>query len=362
MMKKKIAIIIQTLLSGGAEKQSVYLAKTLSEDFDVSLIILKGNSVERKFLEIIRNDSVKLIRLSGGLVKNMLSVYNIFRKEKIDITFSYLASGNFINGIIGSVSGVPYRVGGIRNAELSKKKLAVERWVHNHLLSKTVSNSFSAVEGLSKLGFNAKKFYVIHNAFELKEAGIIRNQQDTINILSVARFVPQKDYFTAIQAIKILIGWLKDSHHTFKYYLVGYGKQEQAIRDKVTELNLDEHIRIVIKPDNLDAYFKKADIFLSTSLFEGLSNSVMEALSFSLPVVATPAGDMEYLVKQDENGFLCEMKNPQDIASKLSVLINDYELRKKMGLKSYEIIAQIFSMDIFKQKYISFINNMTEKI
>ena len=357
-MTKKIVIITQTLLSGGAEKQSVYLAKVLSKNFQVYLIVLKGNSIEKKFLDIIKDENVEIIRLSGILFKNIIDTYKLFKKENIQIIFSYLASGNFINGIVGLIARVPNRIGGIRNAELSSKKLPFERLFHNYFLTKTISNSHSAVTGLSKLKFKERKFHVIHNAFELNQSFISRTENDEVNIISMARFVPQKDYFTALEAIKILSSKMKSLKNKFVYYLIGYGEMEQAIRDKVKELDLEGVVRIIIKPNNLVDYFKRADIFLSTSLFEGMSNSVMEAMSFSLPIIATPAGDMEYLVKEGENGYLCEMRNPVQIANKLLLIIQDFELRKKMGEKSYQIISENFTMDRFRNNYVTFIKNL----
>jgi len=356
MSSLKITIIIPSLLSGGAEKQSVFLAKVLSLYYKVSFIVLKGNQVEAKFMDILKHSTVDIILLKGNLFKKSINIFLHLRKNHTDLIFSYLASGNFFNAVIGSISGVKYRLGGIRASELSSNKIAFERLFHNYFNTSTISNNFSAVDGLSKAGFRRDKFHVIHNAFDLKQAPILRERKMTINIISVGRFVTPKDYFTALLSIKNLLE--QENIPPFVYNIVGYGVLESDIRYKVKELGLEKVVKLIIKPDNLEDYFKEADIYLSTSLFEGLSNSVMEALSFSLPVVATPVGDMEYLVKQDENGFLCEMKNPQDITSKLSVLIKDYELRKKMGLKSYEIIARNFSMGKFEKNYIEFINKL----
>ena len=66
-----------------------------------------------------------------------------------------------------------------------------------------------------------------------------------------------------------------------------------------------------------------ADLFLTTSIYEGMSNSVMEAMSFSLPIIATNAGDMKYLIEDNYNGFICPYKEPNIISNKLVELIND---------------------------------------
>ncbi len=362
-MKKieQVAILIPTLLKGGAEKQSVLLANVLSKNYDVSLIVLKGGSIESSLFEILDQDKVEVFKLNKGFIGSAIEIYRIFKRKKIDITFSYLASGNFLNGVIGKLSQVPNRIGGIRNAQLSKKKLPFERFFHNKLLTKTISNSHSAVLKLTQKGFKENKFHVIHNVFDLKQPPIERNAEKNINIVSVARFVPQKDYFTAIDAIKLTVDLLKNSENTFRYFIVGYGDQEKEIRDRIRELQMEEYIKIVINPNNLFDYFEKGDIFLTTSLHEGMSNSVMEAMSYSLPIVTTNAGDTEYLVKDHYNGFICPYKESETFSKKLKELISNYNLRIQMGLKSYSTLKNNFSMEGFSNNYLSFINSFSNQ-
>jgi glycosyltransferase involved in cell wall biosynthesis len=350
---KGICIIIPTLYSGGAEKQSVFLAETLRKHFPTYLIVLHPEMIEEKFKEKIKN--INIVKLEGNYFKKGVSLYRFMKKHGINYIFSYLLSGNFYNGFIGGLTRVPHRIGGIRNAELAPKKILFEKILHNFLLHQTISNSYSAKHKLKLLGFKEEKFHIIHNAFELKTNIIERNNEGVVKILSVARFVPQKDYFTALEAIKILKGKLNLKTNPFQYLLIGYGQLEQEIRNKVEELELSDVVQIIINPENLFEYFKKSDIFLSTSLFEGMSNSVMEALSYSLPVVTTDAGDMEYLVRDGHNGYLCEFKNPNQIADNLEKIIVNSKKRATMGRNSYSLLKDNFSLEIFEKKYLDFI-------
>jgi len=354
---KSVAILINTLLSGGAEKQSVLLSKVLSEDYRVFLIVLNGFLIENKFISIINNTKVELIKLEGNFGVNLFRVIKIIKCNQIDIVFSFLLTSNVFNSFIKLFSNT-IAIGGIRNAFLPTKKRIFERILHNYINNFTISNSQSAVSNLSKLGFKKDKFIVIHNAFDLKREKIVRINTKTIKILSVSRFVPQKDIRSAIEAINILNKKINVNRLFFKYYLIGYGIQERAIREKINDLKLNDVVEIIIKPNNLETYFIESDIFLTTSLFEGVSNSVLEALSFSLPIVATNAGDMKYLVKDGINGYICEMNNPKNIASKLEKVILDKNLRSKMGAESYKIIMENFTMKSFKDKYLSLINEL----
>lgn len=359
-MKQNVAIIIPTLYSGGAEKQSVYLSKVLCSDYNVFLVILKGLKVEQKFLDIIKDDPVNIIKLNGGYVKNFIDVYQLFRKKKIKYIFSYLASANLMNAIAGKLAKVPYRIGGIRNAELSSKKLPFERFFHNRLLSRSISNSYSAVEELSKYGFRKDKFHVIHNAIELKQMAINKIENPVVRILSVSRFVPQKDHSSALKAIKCLNEMLNDKEFSFRYVIVGYGVLEKPIKNLINELGIGNFVELSIKPQKLSPYFINADVFFSSSLYEGMSNSVMEALSYSLPVVSTESGDINYLVKDGYNGYLCRKQDPQDMANKLYKIITDTQNRLRMGGNSYQHIKENFSLHKFQKIYLNFINEVSQ--
>ena len=92
-------------------------------------------------------------------------------------------------------------------------------------------------------------------------------------------------------------------------YGIGFGKLEQEIRRWVKEEGITDITNILINPDDISGYLSKADIYLSTSLFEGTSNSIMEGMNADLPIIATNVGDNAYLVEEGKNGHLTEKKD-----------------------------------------------------
>ena len=96
---------------------------------------------------------------------------------------------------------------------------------------------------------------------------------------------------------------------------------------------------------NLDDIYKNADIYLCTSIFEGLSNTILEAMSFCLPIVATNVGDNMYLVNKGKNGFLVEPKNLNQISNALLRFINNRDLLKSYGLNSYNKVKNEYSIN-----------------
>jgi len=348
---KNVCIFTNTLLNGGAEKQAVLLAKALQGKYHVWLVVYYGDKKEQKFLDIIEKCNLKAIYLSGSHLKRFLSFYEFLRRESINIIFSYLLTTNLIGGLIGKIAGVKYTIGGIRNAELSKKKLALQRILQNYINDFAIYNNYCGYKELSFKGFKNKKALIIPNGFQLTNDQILRKKQSFITIISVGRFQEQKDYYTAINAVSRL----RREFEKFIYIIIGYGRLENQIHDWVNRFNASDYIRVIINPQNLNDYYKKADIYLMTSIFEGLSNTVLEAMSFSLPLVITYVGDNDKLVVDGDNGFLCNPKNSNQIADCLLDLCSSYNKRIQFGKRSYGILKENYSYEKFQERYINFI-------
>src|SRR5690606_23283298 len=146
-----------------------------------------------------------------------------------------------------------------------------------------------------------------------------------ITILSIGRFTLEKDYETAINSIKFLVNNYPEIRRKINYKIVGYGKLEAAILDKIKTNNLADICEITTNGIIGNSY-NIADILLNTSIYEGMPNVVMEAMNHGLSIVATDAGDTKYLVNDSINGFLCPVGNAEYIAEKLNALISDIQL------------------------------------
>ena len=183
----------------------------------------------------------------------------------------------------------------------------------------------------------------------------VRKQKNFITVLSVGRFHKAKDYETAIKAVS------KIKYKNFKYQIIGYGSLEKDIRNWIIEYSAQDCIELIINPDNINEYYRKADIYLQTSIFEGLSNTVLEAMSFSLPLVLTDVGDNDRLVVDGENGFLCDPGSVDAITKNLEVLFNSVKKRVDFGSRSYHLLKDNDSEEIFKKSYLKLIEICNEK-
>ena len=352
-MTKNIAILIPTLKAGGAEKQAVLLAAQLTKKYNVHLILLAGE-LDVAFpnnLELVEKSNICLHKIKGGRFKKLKELKKTLKENGIDVLFNYLTKPNFVGSLVAKRSGVMKIYNGVRSSRVEWWKLILERIAHNRFATGTIYNSYSGEEYFSSKGLKKEKAIVIPNCFPNISEPIIREDKDVKHIVTVGRFVPPKDYKTIVRTV----AKLKEVHQDFVMDIIGYGEEEQNIRGWIKEYDVEKYIKIYIRPNNVQDIVRDADIYLSTSLFEGTSNSIMEAMNWSLPVVATNVGDNNHLVIDNVSGTLHPIGDAKGIAASIAKLLDNYELRKEYGLASNKNLRENYSMEIFEKRYIDII-------
>ena len=347
-----IAIFVSTLGSGGAEKQAALLAKVLSKYYTVHFVALYGDFEASTFvMSILTKAEVKVYALTGSQRAKYKEYAKILKSNHVFCAFNYLTKCDFFGAIIERRCGVKQIYNGIRNSKLDGYKTVLEWISHNFVATGTIFNCYSGEKAFIKKGFKKNKCITIPNCFPNIADPIQRTETDKLHIITVGRFHPQKDYETAIKAVSML----KKSHKNIVFDICGYGALEEQIRKWVSYYNADDVVEFYIKPNNIPELLRTADIYLSTSLFEGTSNSIMEAMNWSLPIVATKVGDNDYLVHDRKSGYLHSIGDVDGIANSLSKLIDSIELRNQMGVKSNSILRDNYSMEIFERRYLELI-------
>lgn len=179
-----------------------------------------------------------------------------------------------------------------------------------------------------------------------------RPAKEIVKIITVGRFDEAKDYRTAILSIKEL----RKSCSNFLFQIVGYGKLEHQIRRWIDDNDLAGDIALLINPKNVSELLDESDVYLTTSAYEGTSNSIMEAMNASLPIVATNVGDNDRIIIDGVNGFLHKVGDYTRIAESVSILVKDHKLRCEFGSRGNEMLEKNYSFERFKESYIQLIN------
>lgn len=345
---RNIAVFVKNLTSGGAEKQSVLLAKALSGTYHVHYIIFNAKKTHKKYLDMLQVDTrISVCAFSGSILCRYRSFIDYLKAYQITDVFSYLTAANVFAALAGQHLGINIYTG-LRNSQLPFAKRIADRFITNRVATLAIANCYTGKENFIKQGFSKDKIAVIPNCFENIAHTTSKQEKDTVQIITVGRFVKQKDYKTAIRAVADL--HTRTSNIT--YHIVGYGKLEPKIRKWIKEYGIEDITQLHINPDNISQLLENSDIYLSTSLFEGTSNSILEAMNADLPIVATNVGDNSILIANHTNGFLCAIKNTDELSKKLERLVRSHSLRLQMGKASKKKLEDDFSMQKLQDNYI----------
>ena len=103
--------------------------------------------------------------------------------------------------------------------------------------------------------------------------------------------------------------------------------------------------------DDIASYYQGLDVYVNTSFHEGIPMSVLEAMAYGIPVVVPKVGGLQEFVKDGENGYLVDSRNPRDFCDRVLALYENEILRKRMGHVARQNIIQGFSIEQMANAY-----------
>lgn len=346
---KKVLFFIDTLGYGGAEKVLVNLINKMDkEKYDITLMTIFDSGVNKQFLD--KNVKYKYIfkKVFRGNVMffKLFSPEFLYKKyigEKYDTVVSYL-EGNTTR----ILSGCPYE---------DTRKLA---WIHVEMDMKTrlypyrslkeckeCYKKFDKIVGVSgtvidsfesQLGkwdttcvrYNTVDTdYIKECANEPLEDLEIRN--DIPNLISVGRLIEQKSYKRLLRIHKRLV----DEGLKHRLYIIGAGEQRDALQKYIKDNNLEETAYLLGFKDNPWKYESKMDMFVCSSIKEGFSTAVTEALILGLPVVTTLCSGMKEMLGESEFGLITD-NDEEALYEGIKKMLKDKELFENYKTKSKE--------------------------
>ena len=161
------------------------------------------------------------------------------------------------------------------------------------------------------------------------------NNKNILNILTIGRLVIQKDQITILRALNLIKNKKK-----FRCYLIGKGKEFNNLKNFIIKYKLNKNVKILNFQNNVYPYYKKADLFILSSLYEGLPNTLIEALSFGVPIISTDCktGPREILNKKFENYLeLVIIKKIYLIITVKKQIVNDIRFDFEKNLQNIKL-------------------------
>jgi len=180
-------------------------------------------------------------------------------------------------------------------------------------------------------------------------------------ILYVGSFRPVKGLKYLIEAMKII------GNKEKRLFIIGHGKEKDDLENQVKNLNLEDCITFIGKIPNQEVfkYMASSDVFVLPSLSEGFPIVILEAMASGLPIVATKVRGLPEIFKDGQNGFLVETRNPEKIAEKILLILNDENLSKRISKNNLEEVKKYdwkIVIDKLENVYFNIIKNIETNI
>lgn len=369
-------------LGGGAANATSYILREFSklQDLEVDLVT---SSVDREYHFEKIGGNINIHKIPIGKDKNNLHyqsqkdliVYawkayffskKLIRKNKYDLSHSFFSVPcGFISLLLKWRHKIPYIVS-LRGADVpgySERFSVIYKFLTPviKVIWKNASLVVSNSEGLKNLALKSRprqKIEVIYNGADIEEfkpGSDIECPSGTFRIICVSRITGRKGIRYLIEAVSQLIS----KYSQIRLQIVGEGNEKKNLEEQVKKLKLENVVEFcgLIKHRNLPIHYQEADIFVLPSLNEGMSNTMLEALASGLPIIATDTGGTRELIKEGINGLLIKMRNSGDIAQKIEILIQNKDLRQKMGEASRSL-AEKFSWKNVAGQYAAVYKNI----
>jgi N-acetylglucosaminyldiphosphoundecaprenol N-acetyl-beta-D-mannosaminyltransferase len=177
------------------------------------------------------------------------------------------------------------------------------------------------------------------------------------NIISVGRLSKEKGFLDLIDVFELVNNEKPEWHLN----IVGDGEQRQEIQDKIYEKNLDKSITLVgLKTEEeLRKLYIQSSIYVMTSYRESFGLVLIEAESFGIPLAAfdSASGACE-IIQNESNGYLISNRDKEEMANKIICLINDEDLRRKIGQTARED-SEKYKTENIENEWFNFIDNIS---
>jgi glycosyltransferase involved in cell wall biosynthesis len=378
---------------GGAERQAEILAQKLVEK-GIRVTVLTGWWNRRSFkrevihgVRVFRNFSTyglispkqnRTLRLLGVVTYMMsLGFHLLFHSREFDLIHVHqVLYPAFISILVGkkimkkpvvakvSCSGLTGDIVNLKRFPLGSFQLG---YIVKGLDS-LISVNREGIEEFRALGYPSDRIQNIPNGVGIPLRHNFRDGAGVV-VLTMVRLEKQKGIDVLLEAWSKAIGLEKD----LKLSIVGQGSIEKVLRDLTEALKIKDSVEFTGEVRNGEYYLRQSDIFVLPSLAEGMSNALLEAMSFGLACVATKiSGNAELLDESMETriakggfemtsrGILVNPEDTEGLSKAIVYLARHRELRETLGRNARKHIEENYSIDLIAEKYINLYHHILE--
>jgi glycosyltransferase involved in cell wall biosynthesis len=205
--------------------------------------------------------------------------------------------------------------------------------------------------------FNGHPIHVLYNGipgFNSDSQPAEKQQHEKFVIVSSGRITRQKGYGLLIDAIAKMEPSLREQ---LDVRIIGEGRNKEEFEQQCSQPGLNETIRFHGFVNDPTELMKDADLFVLLSEREGISNSILEAMTLAIPVLSTDTGGIQEIIQDHQTGFFVD-RHSAAVANKLSELMVNKNSIRPVGENAFHLIKSQFAFDVFEMKINELFNRL----
>ncbi|WP_041595732.1 glycosyltransferase [Halanaerobium hydrogeniformans] len=344
--------------AGGAQRVIINLLKALDKSkFKIKLVLLDYDE-NQAYLDLIPKE-VEIININRRGRYSIIKIKNIIKKEEPDICFATLPqvckAVMIGHKLSGSNSKVIFRESNYR----PKNKMFFLNYILLKLVYSYSDYNIALTEDLKKqikkqYNISDNKITTIYNPLNIEliqkkiKDSSCSFEQNNFNIVSCGRLSKQKNFSMLIKSIKLI---REENINNIVLYILGDGPLKKHLEGLIWKYDLTNSVYLLGYKKNPFKYIANADLFILSSLYEGMPNVILESLACGTPILSTncPTGPKEIL-EEDKYGWLVPNDNVEAMSRKIIHLYNNpEEINKKQ--KKLDLRAERFSINNIVKEY-----------
>ncbi len=358
--KIHIAFLVHTYGFGGLENMVTNLVNHIDPNrFKSTIVSFAPLKALSNRVDVNRVQVISLNKKGGNNPLLIYKIYLLLKKVGPDIVQTH-NWGTAAEGILGAKLA---RVPGIVHAERG----TIEEKKSNIVLQRFLWGFTDQVLSVSKahrqkmtniIGFPLKKIKAIVNGVDTerfypnpgikvetrKKLGLKKN---SLCIGTVGSLRPVKNHSLLVNACKAILPHFDD----VEVLIVGEGPLESQLKQEVKTFGFSGKIHFAGIQPNIPEVLNALDIFVLTSLSEGMPNVVLEAMACGIPVLATSVGGVPEIIENGQNGILVASEDKSNLIQAITELLNDQDKRCAIGMEGRKKVLSEFSLKKMVSEY-----------
>ncbi|MDP8246960.1 MAG: glycosyltransferase [Candidatus Tritonobacter lacicola] len=359
-----VVLIIDSMSFGGSQGHVLKLALNLpSDSFDVRVLCLEekgvlGEELERKGVRVTALGLSRLYGLKSFLA--LLRLSRLLRREKTAIVQSFLLSSRIFGTLAARIAGVPVIACGVRGEAVGFRKLRhrfftrlANRWTTLFIANSEAMKKRFPGDG----GIDGGKVIVIENGVDLERFRRRPSQSAFRRRLGFSpedRVVGYAGSLIPVKRVDVFLDAAREVSAAFpaaRFLVVGSALPHidpamgQKLRARAEELGIASRVIFVDFQPDMPRVYSAMDLLVLPSESEGMSNTLLEAMAMSLPVIASDIGANREVVSDGRNGYLFPVGDHGALAGKIMDLLGNDDLARRFGDESRRIAEESFDLN-----------------